>query len=93
MRIIIDAMGGYNAPQAVVSGALAAQKEFGVDIVLVGREAEVRDCLARCGGGDNGHISLVNAEEVIEMHDDPATAVRRKKDSSMAVALEQLRKG
>ena len=93
MKIIIDAMGGDNAPQAIVSGAVAAQKEFGVDIVLVGREAEVKACLAQCGGADSGHISLVNAEEIIDMHDDPATAVRRKKDSSMAVALELLKNG
>ena len=93
MKIIIDAMGGDNAPQAVVSGAVAAQKEFDVDLVLVGREAEVNACLAQCGGGQNPHISVVNASEVIDMHDDPATAVRRKKDSSMAVTLNLLRNG
>lgn len=93
MKIIIDAMGGDNAPQAIVGGAVAAQKEFGVDLVLVGREAEVNACLAQCGGADNPHITVVNAQEVIDMHDDPATAVRRKKDSSMSVALNMLRSG
>ena len=93
MKIIIDAMGGDNAPQAIVQGAVDAQKEFGVDILLVGREAEVRDCLAQSGAQDNGHIEVVNAEEIIDMHDDPAHAVRRKKDSSMAVALNLLHDG
>jgi len=93
MKIIIDAMGGDNAPQAVVQGAVDAQKEFGVDIVLVGRETEVRECLNACGGGDNAHISVVHAEEVIDMHDDPAMAVRRKKQSSMAITLNMLRDG
>ena len=93
MKIIIDAMGGDNAPQAIVQGAVDAQTEFGVDIVLVGREADVQDCLASCGGTGNEHISVVNADEVIDMHDDPATAVRRKKNSSMAVALNLLRDG
>lgn len=93
MKIIIDAMGGDNAPMAIVQGAVDAQKEFGVEIVLVGREAEVRSCLSACGAAECAGIIVVNAEEVIDMHDDPATAVRRKKDSSMAVTLNLLRDG
>lgn len=93
MKIIIDAMGGDNAPRAIVEGAAAAQREFGVDIVLVGKEEQVRACLADCGAKDNEHITVVHADEIIDMHDDPATAVRRKKDSSMAVALNLLRDG
>ena len=93
MKIIIDAMGGDNAPQAIVQGAVDAQKEFGVDIVLVGREAEVLDCLKQCNAQPGEHLRVVNADEVIDMHDDPATAVRRKKNSSMAVTLELLKNG
>lgn len=93
MKILIDAMGGDNAPQAIVQGALDAQKEFGVDIVLVGRENEVKACLTQLQAADNTHITVKNADEVIDMHDDPATAVRRKKNSSMAVTLEMLRNG
>ena len=93
MKIIIDAMGGDNAPQAIVEGAVNAQREFNVDIVLVGREKEVMDCLKPLGAENDPHISVVNADEIIDMHDDPATAVRRKKNSSMAVALEKLRSG
>ena len=93
MRIIIDAMGGDNAPGEIVKGAVDAQKEFGVEIVLVGIEEQVRACLAECGAADNGKISVVNATEVVDMHDDPAMACRRKKDSSMTVGLNMLRDG
>lgn len=91
MRIIIDAMGGDNAPGAIVDGAVAAQKEFGVDITLVGRESEVRPLLEKLGG--NEHITIVDAPDVITMHDDPSTACRAKRGSSMAVALELLKNG
>ncbi len=91
MRIIIDAMGGDNAPSEIVKGAVDAQKEFGVDITLVGIEEKVRECLAECGAGDNAHIAVVNATEVVDMHDDPAMACRRKKDSSMTVGLNLLK--
>ena len=93
MKIIVDAMGGDNAPQAIVQGAVDAQKEFGVDIVLVGREDAVRPCLAACGAAGNGHITVRPASEVITMSDDPSTATRHKKDASMTVALNMLRDG
>lgn len=93
MKIILDAMGGDNAPMAVVQGAVDAQKEFGVDIVLVGREAEVNAALKAAGGEGNDHITVVNAEEVIDMHDDPSMACRKKKDSSMTVALRMVANG
>lgn len=90
MRIIVDAMGGDNAPREIVKGAVRAKRELGVDITLVGREAEVRACLENEACID---IEIVNADEVITMEDDPSTATRRKKDSSMAVALTMLRDG
>lgn len=93
MKIIIDAMGGDNAPDAIVKGAVDAQREFGVDIVLVGREAEVKRCLADCSAEAGEHLAVQNADEVIDMHDDPSMAVRQKKQSSMAVALDLLHAG
>ena len=93
MRIIIDAMGGDNAPGEIVKGAVDAQKEFGVDILLVGQEEKVISCLAENGASDNGHIQIVNASEVVTMEDDPSTATRSKRDSSMTRALELLRDG
>ena len=93
MNIAVDAMGGDNAPSEIVKGAVEAQKEFGVDITLVGVEDQVRQCLAECGGEDNEHICVINATEVVDMHDEPSMACRRKKDSSMTVGLNLLSKG
>lgn len=93
MRIILDAMGGDNAPEAVVKGAVAAAGDLGGEIVLVGREAEVKKYLAACGGDRLSNITVVNASEVVTMEDDPTRACQRKKDSSMAVALRMLKNG
>lgn len=93
MRIIIDAMGGDNAPMEIVCGAVDAQREFGVEIALTGHRDEVEKCLAEYGAEASGNISVVHAEDVITMHDDPSTAVRTKRRSSMAVALAMLKNG
>ena len=93
MKIIADAMGGDNAPELIVKGAVNACREFGVELVLVGREEDVRRCLADCNAAGDERISVVNATEVITMEDDPSTATRRKKDASMTVALNMLRDG
>lgn len=90
MRIIIDAMGGDNAPQEIVKGAVRAHRELGVEVTLVGREDAVRACLKQEGCDD---IEIVNATDIVTMEDDPSTATRRKKDSSMTVALNLLRDG
>ncbi len=93
MKIIVDAMGGDKAPLEIVKGALRAKKELGVDLVLVGKEEAVREILEAEGQTDLTGIELVDARDVITMEDDPSTATRRKKDSSMAVALNLLRDG
>lgn len=90
MKIIIDAMGGDNAPEEIVKGAVMARRELEVDIILVGRAEEVKACLEKEGCTD---IEVVDAREVITMEDDPSTATRHKKDSSMTVALNLLRDG
>ena len=90
MKIILDAMGGDNAPQAVVQGALEAHAQCGADIVLVGREEDIRACLT--GPLPEG-VEIVNATEVVDMCDDPATAFKRKKDSSLTVGLTMLKNG
>lgn len=89
MRIAVDAMGGDYAPGVVVAGAVAAARDFGIDIVLVGPEARVREELAR--HRDAPPLELVDAPEVIEMHESPAMALRRKKRASIVVAVELLR--
>ena len=90
MKIILDAMGGDNAPLAVVQGALEAHAQCGADIVLVGREEAIRACLT--GPLPEG-VEIVNATEVVDMCDDPATAFKRKKDSSLTVGLTMLKNG
>jgi len=91
MRILIDAMGGDNAPNAIVKGAIDATKEFGVQIVLVGRGEAILNSLKE-QGWDNlpEGIEVANADDVVDMHDDPATVVRARKDSSMVVGLRML---
>ena len=89
MKIIVDAMSGDHAPQEIVAGAVRAADELGVEIMLVGRKDEVRTCL----GDRRDEFEIVNAEEIITMEDDPSTATRRKRDSSMAVALKLLADG
>lgn len=94
MRIIIDAMGGDNAPSEIVKGAVEAIREFGVSVTLVGKETEVRSCLKNEGADDlKEKISVVNATEIVSMEDDPTTVLRAKKDSSLAVALKLLKDG
>ena len=94
MRILIDAMGGDNAPGEIVRGAVDAQKEFGVDITLYGRAEEVRPFLRECGvADDDAHLTLIDAPEVISMEDDPAMAARKKPNSSMSMALKALHLG
>ena len=91
MRIIIDAMGGDNAPVEIVKGTLtAAAKRPDVEMVLVGREEAVR---AAMGQQTPANVTVVNATEVIEICDDPATAFKKKKDSSITVGLNMLKTG
>jgi len=90
MRLIIDAMGGDNAPDEIVKGAVMARKQLGADVTLVGRREDVIRCLKAEGCTD---IQVADAREVVTMEDDPSTATRRKKDSSMTVALNLLRDG
>ena len=94
MKIIVDAMGGDNAPQAPVMGAIQAGKEYGVEIILVGRSEEILKVLSDNGISDlPAGVEVAYASEVVEMCDDPATAFRKKKDSSLTVGLTLLKEG
>ncbi len=94
MKIIIDAMGGDHAPEEIVKGAVLSRKEFGVEITLVGRKDEIVRCLEQEGvSAPYTGYQIVHTEEVITMEDEPSTAIRRKRDSSMAVALTMLKHG
>lgn len=94
MKVIVDAMGGDNAPQSNVQGALNAIKEYGVDVVLTGDGKILLECLKSLGVENLPKgLEIVHAGEIITMEDDPATAFRRKKDSSLTVGLELLNEG
>jgi glycerol-3-phosphate acyltransferase PlsX len=94
MKIIVDAMGGDNAPQAIVQGALDAHRELGVEILLVGRAAEVLQAVRDCGERElPTGVEIRNATEVVEISDDAAFAFKQKKDSSLTVGLTLLRDG
>ena len=94
MKIIIDAMGGDNAPRCNVEGALAAVREQGVEAVLVGRGDELLSILQELGhDAPPPGLEIVHASEVVEMEDNPATAFKEKKDSSLTVGLNLLKEG
>ena len=94
MKIILDAMGGDNAPMAPVMGALAAAKDFGAQITLVGRGEEILQVLRQQNIETLPEgIEIANADEVVDMHDDPANVIRKKKNSSMVIGLKMLAEG
>ena len=91
MRIIVDAMGGDHAPEAVVDGAVRAARAYGVDITLVGRQADVERELAK-HNTQGLKLDIVQASEVVEM-EEHTLAVKEKKDSSLVVGMRLLRQG
>ena len=86
MKIVIDAMGGDNAPQATVEGAVQAINEYGIDIILTGDKEQIEKEL-ESKAYDKNKLEIIHTTEIIENEDKPVMAVRRKKDSSMVVAL------
>jgi len=93
--VIVDMMGGDNAPLETVKGVGLARKELGADVsyILVGDKAQIEAVAAR-EGVDLSGLEIVHADSVVEMTDDPMCAVRgNKTDSSMAVALKLLKEG
>jgi len=94
MRIIVDAMGGDNAPAAPVKGALAAIKEYGVEVILVGKGEVILAELKENGVTTlPAGLEIAHADQVVEMCDNPATAFKEKKDSSLTVGLNLLKEG
>src|ERR1700736_2142689 len=91
-RVALDAMGGDNAPGEIVAGAVQAAREYHMGVYLVGREDAIRAELVKhdISGLD---LPIIHTDEVIEMDEHPATAVRRKKNASMTLALQQVRDG
>lgn len=93
MKIIVDAMGGDNAPESAVIGGALAAKEYGEQVMLVGQPDTVAEILKKRGMQDTNGLTIMPASDLVDMHDDPATVLRKKPDSSMAVAFKLLKAG
>ncbi len=92
INVIVDAFGGDNAPDAVIEGSIMAVQSLGVKVTLVGNEALINSAAEKHNLSLNG-IDVVNAETVIDIHEEPTEVIKGKKDCSMAVGLQLLHDG
>jgi glycerol-3-phosphate acyltransferase PlsX len=91
VKIVVDAMGGDQAPAMVVDGAVQAAREWDIEVILVGQRGAVQAELEKHNTAGLP-LTLKHASEVIEMHEHPAAAVRAKKDNSMVVGMEMVKR-
>lgn len=88
MKIVIDAMGGDNAPEEIIKGVVDGLQSCKADVILVGKQELIESELKKYPNYDKTRVSVVNAEEVIDNNESPVFALRKKKDSSIVRALE-----
>ena len=98
MKILLDAMGGDNAPDAVIKGAVKAINEIKSDILLIGNENIINQKIKQIFNKENisqisEKIKIYNTSEIITMEDIPTVAIKNKKDSSMVVGFKLLKEG
>ena len=94
MKIIVDAMGGDLAPEAPVLGSLQAAKAWGLEIMLVGRGEAILEVMRKHGIDTLPEgMEICNAEDVVDMHDDPGSVIHKRKNSSMVLGLRELAEG
>ena len=97
MNILLDAMGGDNAPDANIKGAVNAINKVKAEVTLIGKEDVIREKIKKFYGKEMEEISprlkIKNATETIEMEDQPTVAIKHKKDSSMVVGFKMLKEG
>jgi glycerol-3-phosphate acyltransferase PlsX len=91
-RIAIDAMGGDYAPGEIVIGAIRAREELDVDVLLVGDPEQIKASVPQAADSLK-NIEIVSAEESIEMHEEPLSAIRRKPKASINVAMDLVKRG
>lgn len=91
-RVAVDAMGGDLGPQAAVEGAVLAARELAMPVILVGDERLIREILDKTPG-PRAPVEVCPAAGVVEMTDEPAKVLRAKRDASMAVALDLVKRG
>lgn len=92
MSIAVDAMGGDHAPDAVVQGALWAHAELGINVILVGDEGLIWEAIKKHGKRGNG-IQIHHSSQVVAMDESPLKVLREKRDTSISVAFELLKRG
>ena len=93
-RIAIDVMGGDNGPAAMISGALESlEKVGGTRLALFGPAEQIREELKKQNAAENDRLLLVDAPDVISLHESPTVAIRRKKESSLVRALRSVKEG
>ncbi|ELZ4686751.1 phosphate acyltransferase PlsX [Enterococcus faecalis] len=89
MKIAVDAMGGDNAPQAIVEGVMLAKQDFpDIEFQLYGKEAEIKKYIT-----DEKNITIIHTDEKIASDDEPVKAIRRKKTASMVLAAQAVKNG
>lgn len=92
MKIIVDAFGGDNAPLEVLRGCERAVKELGVNIIVTGRSAEIKDCASANGISLDG-IEIEHTDDVFDIHEEPNQIIKSGRNTSMAVGLQLLADG
>jgi glycerol-3-phosphate acyltransferase PlsX len=92
MKIAVDAMGGDYGPAVVVEGAVAAAREFGATVILIGDKAAIEREVSRLGA-EGGAVEVRHASQVVGMAESPSQALRRKRDSSLRVAAQLVKDG
>ena len=91
IQIAIDAMGGDNAPAAIIGGSLQALDTRGdIELIFIGDEKQIRQELAR-HSYDAAKVRIVHTTEIIEMAEHPVSAIRTKKDSSLVVGMKMVK--
>ncbi len=93
MRIVVDAYGGDNAPLEIIKGASEASNAYSVDITLAGNEEEINKIIKENSLSFYGDLKIVHADDVITMHDEPTSLLKKHKESSMAKAFYELANG
>lgn len=97
MIILLDAMGGDNAPDANIKGAVAAINQINAELWLIGKEevikAKLKEFYSKTAEEISPRLKIYNATETIEMEDTPTLAIKHKKDSSMVVGFNLLKEG
>jgi phosphate acyltransferase len=93
MKIVVDAMGGDHAPEAIVEGAVLAAREYETPIILTGLSQEIQTVLDKHDPDHTLPIEIVHADEIVYMHDSPGKVLRSKRKSSMKIGLDLVKQG